>query len=229
MSKLAPLSDLKAAEIRLAEAVAGFVPELGLNRTSFAAGGRAAGFNAGERDLIAPNGAADVAAILWRGHDAVLTAAEMAEALPGMKIREKISHLLNSRIDAFAREEKLAHRLIGFLMLPLHLDLYRRLMWDSADLIWRLAGDKALDENHYSKRLIVSGILSIAMLTRLSRGAEAQAGQIRSNIDAVMAYEKFKAKMPFKPEAALLDIAASLGKLRFGGAPEVPPASEVVP
>ena len=62
------------------------------------------------------------------------------------------------------------------------------------------------------------------MLTRLSRGAEAQAEQIRGNIDAVMEYEKFKAKMPFKTETALLDIAASLGKLRFGRATETAPA-----
>ena len=183
---------------------------------SFQAGARAAGLSVGERDLIAPNGAPDIAAILWRGHDAALTTPEVTAALPGMKIREKINHLLNLRIDAFAREEKLAHRLTGFLMLPMHLDLHRRLMWDTADLVWRLAGDKALDENHYSKRTIVCGILAAAMLTRLSRGAEAQSEQISRNIDAVMEYEKFKAKVPFKPEAAFLQLAADLGKLRYG-------------
>lgn len=216
MSEAEPFSDLKSAEVALAQAVAGFIPELGLNRMSFHAGARAAGLSVGERDLIAPNGALDIAAILWRGHDAALTTPEVTAALPGMKIREKINHLLNLRIDAFAREEKLAHRLTGFLMLPMHLDLHRRLMWDTADLIWRLAGDKALDENHYSKRTIVCGILAAAMLTRLSRGAEAQSEQISRNIDAVMEYEKFKAKMPFKPEAAFLQLAADLGKLRYG-------------
>jgi ubiquinone biosynthesis protein COQ9 len=218
MSEAKPLSDLKTAEVELAQAVAGFVPELGLNRMSFQAGARAAGLSEGERDLIAPNGVSDIAVILWRGHDAALTSPEVTDALPGMKIREKINHLLNLRIDAFARDEKLAHRLTGFLMLPTHIDLHRRLMWDSADLIWRLAGDKALDENHYSKRTIVCGILAAAMLTRLSRGAEAQSEQISRNIDAVMEYEKFKAKMPFKPESAFLQLAASLGKLRFGHA-----------
>ncbi|HVZ30053.1 MAG TPA: COQ9 family protein [Asticcacaulis sp.] len=217
MSQSAPLADLKAAETRLAAAVAGFVPQLGLNRMSVEAGAKAAGMSAGERDLIAPNGAADIAAILWRGHDAVLTAPEMANTLSNMKIRDKIGHLLNARIDAFARDEKLAQRLVGFLALPLHLDLHRRLMWETADIIWRLAGDKALDENHYTKRLIVSGILTTAMLTRLTRGAEAQAEQIRRNIEAVMQYEKFKAKLP-SPSEHLLNLAASLGKLRFGQA-----------
>ncbi len=213
-----PLADLKAAEARLAQAVSGFVPELGLNSMSFEAGARAAGFSAGELDLIAPNGAADIAAILWRGHDAELRRPDIADALPGMKIRERINYLIDLRIDAFAREEKLAHRLEGFLMLPPNLDLHRRLMWDTADLIWRLTGDKALDENHYSKRTIVSAILAAAMLTRLSRGAEAQAEQVKRNIDGVMAYEKFKARIPFRPESALESLAATLGKLRYGRA-----------
>ena len=218
MSEAQSFSDIKSAEAQLAKAVAGFVPELGLNRMSFQAGAKAIGLSEGERDLVAPNGASDIAAILWRGHDAVLQTPEMAAALPSMKIREKINHLLNLRIDAFAHDEKLAHRLVGFLMLPTHIDLHRRLIWETADLIWRLAGDKALDENHYSKRTIVCGILAAAMLTRLSRGAEAQSEQISRNIDAVMEYEKFKAKFPFKPESAFLQLAADLGKLRFGTA-----------
>lgn len=218
MSQSAPLSDLKAAEVRLMKAVCGFVPELGLNRMSFEAGAKAAGFAPGERDLIAPNGAADIAAILWRSHDAELQLSGVTEALNSLKIRERIGYLINLRIDAFAIEEKLAHRLEGFLMLPSNLDLHRRLMWSSADLIWRLTGDKALDENHYSKRTIVSAILAAAMLTRLARGAEAQAEQVSRNIDGVMAYEKFKAKLPFRPESALEGLAATLGKLRYGRA-----------
>lgn len=214
MSEAPPLSDLKIAETQLAQAVAGFVPELGLNHMSVQAGARAIGLSEGERDLITPNGAADIAAILWRGHDSVLATADIA----GMKIREKINHLLNVRIDAFASDEKLAQRLIGFLMLPPHLDLHRRLVWETADIIWRLSGDKALDENHYSKRTIVCAILSAAMLTRLSRGAQAQSEQISRNIDAVMAYEKLKAKFPFRPESALLQLAGGLGKLRHGHA-----------
>lgn len=215
MSQSAPLADLKAAETRLAAAVAGFVPQLGLNRMSVEAGAKAAGMSAGERDLIAPNGALDIAAILWRGHDEVLTAPAMANTISNMKIRDKIAHLLNARIDAFAGDEKLAQRLAGFFALPMHLDLHRRLMWQTADIIWRLAGDKALDENHYSKRLIVSGILTTAALTRLTRGPEAQAEQISRNIEAVMQYETFKAKLP-SPTEHLLNLAGHLGKLRFG-------------
>ncbi|MEI9905627.1 MAG: hypothetical protein WDN06_18035 [Asticcacaulis sp.] len=135
-----------------------------------------------------------------------------------MKIREKIGYLLNLRLDAGAEDDKVARRLTGFFALPHHAALYHRLLWTTADTIWRLAGDKALDENHYSKRVIVSGILTTAMMTRLNHGREAQTRQIASNIDAVMAYETFKAKLPIKPEQVMLDVASFLGRLRFGSA-----------
>lgn len=215
---LPPLTAKRDAENRLAEAVAGFVPELGLNGQSLAAGARRLGLSDGQRDLTAPNGAGDIAAILWRTHDEVLETPEVAEAVTGMKIRDKIGYLLNRRLDAGARDEKLARRLMGYFALPHHAALYHRLLWQTADIIWRLAGDKALDENHYSKRVIVSGILTTAMMTRLSQGREAQAEQIDRNIAAVMEYETFKAKWPVKPEQLMLDIAGALGKLRFGRA-----------
>ncbi len=216
MSPSPELPRLKASEKRLAEATAPFVPDLGLNRMSVSAGARAAGFNAAELDLIAPNGGADVAAILWRGHDETALGPDTETTVAGMKIRDRIGYLLNTWLDAFAANEPLAHRLIGCLMLPPHLGLYRRLLWASADRIWQLAGDKALDENHYSKRLIVCGILGTALMTRLTRGREAQLEQVKRNIDGVMQFEKFKAQMPFKPDEAVLKLAESLGKLRFG-------------
>ena len=219
-----PLYGLKGAEIRLANAVAGYVPQLGLNRMSLEAGARSLGISEGERDLIAPHGASDIAAILWRGHDAVLLSPDAAESLANMKIREKIGFLLNSRLDAAAADEKVARRLMGYFALPHHAALYHRLLWETADIIWRLAGDTALDENHYSKRMIVSGILTTAMMTRLSLGGslgrEAQLEQIDRNIEQVMQFEKFKAKLPVKPEEIILNLAKSFGRMRFG--PQTP-------
>jgi ubiquinone biosynthesis protein COQ9 len=216
MSSTPELPRLKASEKRLAAAVAPFVADLGLNRMSVQAGARAAGFNAAERDLIAPNGAADVAAILWRSHDESALGPEAETVAASMKIRNRIGYLLNAWLDAATADEALAHRLVGCLMLPSHLGLYRRLLWATADRIWRIAGDKALDENHYSKRLIVCAILGTALMTRLTRGREAQVEQIARNIDGVMQFEKFKAKMPFKPDEAVGRLAETLGKLRFG-------------
>lgn len=210
------LDRIREEEDRLARAVAAFVPELGVTRQSLAAGANSLGLSEGARDLVAPNGVSDVAAVLWRMHDDALRDPETVAALGGMKIREKIGFLLNLRLDAAAADEAVARRLMGWFALPHHAALYHRLLWATADMIWKLAGDTALDENHYSKRVIVSGILSTAMLTRLAQGRAAQLDQIARNIDAVMAFEKFKAGITFKPEQAMLDGARFLGRLRFG-------------
>ena len=95
------------------------------------------------------------------------------------------------------------------------LALGSRLLWESADLIWRWAGDTATDENHYSKRAILGGILSTCLAVRLTSGAEAASAQLDRSIDRVMEYEKFKAKFRGKDWAG--DLAGALGRMRFGG------------
>jgi ubiquinone biosynthesis protein COQ9 len=90
-----------------------------------------------------------------------------------------------------------------------------RLVWESADTIWRWAGDTATDENHYSKRALLAGILTATLLVRLSQGEEAAAITLDRRIEAVMAFERFKARV------GKLDLgrwtAGALGKLRYGG------------
>jgi len=216
MTVYAPLPHLKIAELRLAEAVAQHIPELGLNRSSLEAGARHLGFSEGMRDLTAPNGAADIAAVLWRRDDSILHSDDLEIALRSMKIRDKIAYLVNLRVDSAAVEEPLLQHLMGFFALPTHAALYHRLLWDTAGMIWRLAGDTALDENHYSKRFLVSGIVTSALIMRMSQGREAQQAQVARNIARVMSFESFKAKLPFKPEKALQDLAHVLGRLRYG-------------
>lgn len=212
---LNPLAELEQS---LATACAELMPDLGLTSVTVRAAATRIGLNAAEVELICPNGPSDVAAILWRQGDAALESEGLDTQLAAMKVRERIDFLLNRRIDAGTENERATHRLVGHLCLPQHLGLYRRLLWDSVDLVWRKAGDKALDENHYSKRAIVSGILATTLMTRLTQGVEAQHEQIARNIDQVMAFEKFKAKLPLKPEDALLGAVEFLGKLRFGTA-----------
>ncbi len=44
--------------------------------------------------------------------------------------------------------------------------------WRSADLMWRLAGDTATDYNHYTKRLILSGVYGSTLLVWLDDQSE---------------------------------------------------------
>jgi ubiquinone biosynthesis protein COQ9 len=109
-------------------------------------------------------------------------------------------------------DEAAVRRWQGFL--ALHPLLGSRLLWDSADVIWRWAGDTATDENHYSKRAILSGVLSSTLAVRLAAGAEAASAHLDQSIEGVMSYEKLKARFKGKDWAA--GIAEALGRMRYG-------------
>jgi len=176
------------------------------------AAGRAIGLSAPETELLVPHGPADLAALLSRRHDARALA-----ALPdpqGLKIRARIRAAVEARLNAAALDEPAVRRWAGWLALPLHLPQALKLVWDSADGLWRWAGDTATDENHYSKRAILAGILVSALAIRLHSGEADAMEFVDARIENVMAFETWKAGI--KIGDLLRDLAAALGKIRYG-------------
>jgi ubiquinone biosynthesis protein COQ9 len=104
---------------------------------------------------------------------------------------------------------------MGWLALPPNLPLAGRLTWESADVLWRWAGDTATDENHYSKRAILAGILSGAMAIRMASGRKAALDFVDRRIEDVMRYEKWKATGGFRPGDWLAGAAQALGRMRY--------------
>ncbi|CAN7497022.1 COQ9 family protein [Phenylobacterium sp. LjRoot219] len=180
--------------------------------------GRAAGFSDGETELLLPRGSADLAALLARRHDARALLMLQDVDPTTLKIRERIARAVEARIDAAGNDEAAARRCAGWLALPQNLALGGRLAWESADVLWRWAGDTATDENHYSKRAILAGVLTGAITIRLNAGRGAAVRFAGRRIDDVMRFETWKAKSGFKPEAALHNLAERLGRLRYGRA-----------
>ena len=133
----------------------------------------------------------------------------------GLKIRERIFAGVSARMEAGAADLEAARRCAGFLALPTNVDLGLELAWESADRIWRWAGDTATDENHYSKRMILSGILIPALTMRWFDGREAAEAFVQRRIDNVMTFEKWKAGKDF--DAPLRKATEWLGRMRYGG------------
>jgi len=117
-------------------------------------------------------------------------------------------------LDAALLRAPAVRRCSGWLALPPNAVQGLSLAWESADALWRWAGDVSADENHYSKRVILSGILVMALAVRLQQGeAEAEA-YVDARIGNVMAFEAWKAKR--KPAEPLRRLAEGLGRLRYG-------------
>ena len=177
--------------------------------------GKAAGLSAGETELLLPQGPADLAALLSRRHDARTLEALAALDPTALKIRERIARGVAARLEAAMADEAAVRRLNGWFSLPQNMALGGRLAWESADKVWRWAGDTATDENHYSKRVLLAGILSGALAIRLSSGAEAAKTFTDRRIENVMAFEKWKATTSFRPSEMVSRFAQSLGRMRF--------------
>jgi ubiquinone biosynthesis protein COQ9 len=177
--------------------------------------GQALGLSQGETELLVPHGPADLAALLSRRHDARALAELQGVHPSNLKMRERIRRAVEARLDAAAVDEPATRRWMGHMALPQNLPLAARLTWETADALWRWAGDTATDENHYSKRAILAGILSSAMAIRMADGRKAALDFVDRRIDQVMAFEKWKATTAFRPSRWAQRAAEALGRVRY--------------
>ncbi|MFC5345385.1 COQ9 family protein [Brevundimonas staleyi] len=186
-------------------------PRLGWNARLVREACAAQGLSEGDQELLLPNGPRDLAALLWRRHDAEALA-ELGDPA-GLKIRERIARALETRLEVAMAHPEAEKRASGFMALPTNTGLALSLTWGTADGLWRWAGDTATDWNHYSKRTILSGILIPAMTLRLFNGKEASDAFVAARIENVMAFEKWKAGKDF--DAPVRKVTEMLSRLRY--------------
>jgi ubiquinone biosynthesis protein COQ9 len=213
----APVEDWAAAtEQQVLDQALRLVPHEGWTSRMAKLAGKAAGLSEGETELLLPHGPADLAALLSRRHDSRALEALAAFDPASLKIRERIARGVAARIEAAMADEVAVRRLNGWFALPQNMALGARLAWETADKLWRWAGDVATDENHYSKRVLLAGILSGALAIRLSSGAAAAKTFTDRRIENVMAFEKWKATTSFRPSEIANRFAEALGRRRYG-------------
>jgi ubiquinone biosynthesis protein COQ9 len=204
------------AEARLLDAAMTHVETLGWTRGLLAAAARDADLTLAEAELLLPEGPRDLAALLAKRHDERAMAALAGVDPAALKVRERIRAAVLARTEAAAADGPVTRRWMGFLALPANAALGLRLLWASADILWRWAGDTATDENHYSKRALLAEILLTTLAIRLMAGETAAAAHLDGRIGAVMAFERWKAGLRTADVAAR--VAGWLGRLRYGRA-----------
>jgi ubiquinone biosynthesis protein COQ9 len=200
-------------EAKLLDAALPLVSRYGWTRSLARHAGEAVGLSKPEVELLLPQGARDLAALFSYRHDEAALEALSGVDPASLKVRERISRGVEARIEAAMADEAALRRWTGFLALPQNLALGGRLAWESADRIWRWAGDTATDENHYSKRAILAALLSSTLAVRVSGTPAAAASHLERGIGAVMAFEKAKAR--FKGGDLASRAARVLGKARY--------------
>jgi len=154
----------------------------------------------------------------WFAHiDAQMLRACTAETLKPMKIREKIAALVETRLDLLTRDREAVRRALAILAMPQNMPRAAQLGWRAADVMWRAAGDTAVDFNHYTKRTLLAGIYSATLLVFLNDESESHAEThafLTRRIEGVMRFEKSKARMQARTEHRP-SLARFIGRLRY--------------
>lgn len=204
---------------RILEAFPAQAARLGWNDAAFKAACEEVQLSAGEAALACPRGAADLFdAFADRADRAMLDGLEDLD-LPNMRIRDKVRAAVQLRLQAQAPYKEAARAMTHALSVPTRAPQAARLLWRTADRIWRALGDTSTDENFYSKRAILSGVLASTYgrwFSDNSADSEPTWAFLSDRIENVMQFEKFKARL--KPLSEGLQSAVGIAaRFRYPG------------
>ena len=144
-----------------------------------------------------PHGVVDaVSYFSQRADETMLETLSRDYQLLSMKIRERIATAVMVRLRAQAENREAVRRAIGFYAMPWNSAAGLTALYATVDAMWRAAGDTSTDYNFYTKRLLLSGVLTSTVSVWLDDTSENFADTeafLRRRIENVMQIEKAKA------------------------------------
>jgi ubiquinone biosynthesis protein COQ9 len=167
--------------------------------------------------LAFKSGAIDMIFAWIEAVDMAMAAAFTDDVIGPMKIRERIRALVQFRLDAVAGQEEALRRALAIMAMPQNVARSTKRGWQTADLMWRLAGDTATDYNHYTKRAILASIYGATLAVFVDDTTDDKAETrafLERRIEGVMKFEKVKAKW-LNPERETFSVTRFLGRLRY--------------
>lgn len=117
-------------------------------------------FKTGYHKILFPLGNDEIITKFESWQDNIMMA-ELLKINKPEKIREKISTALQTRIIKIIPKKSLLH-CMGFFARPEAFLSAQEASYKTCDIIWKYAGDKSTDFNHYTKRILLFGVYSSA-------------------------------------------------------------------
>lgn len=145
--------------------------------------------------LLFPGGVLDMIEMFCEQNDAEMVSKIKKWEAPPPKVRDKIALALMERILIYSKKKAVAHRTISYMTMPINAITTTKIIWATVDKIWYEAGgDSSTDYNYYTKRLLLAGVYTSAVLYWLQDQSEAFKDTrdfIERRIDNVMTMSKF--------------------------------------
>jgi ubiquinone biosynthesis protein COQ9 len=177
----------------------------------------AAGLSHGEMRLAFPGGVTDLVDCFFADGDRRMVEALAARDLASLKIRERITLGVRTRIEVDAGHREAVRRAVTLLSLPLSGTTGPHALYRTVDAIWRAVGDTSTDFNFYTKRAILAGVYSAVTITWFGDESDDFADTwafLDRRISDVMKIEKAKASVK-KIGDLLPDPLALISRLRY--------------
>jgi ubiquinone biosynthesis protein COQ9 len=208
---------LETLRLKLALPVGEHAAFDGWSRQAVDSAAQQIGVDQAQARLAFPKSPAEMVDAYIQGIDAAMEANFTPERIAKLKIRDRIRALVWFRLETMAPAREAVRTGLSILAMPQNLALGARIAWRSADLMWRIAGDTATDYNHYSKRLILSGVYGSTLLAWLDDQGEdwSETGAfLDRRLAGVMRFEKWKAAWRGN-ELHRPSLTRFLGRLRY--------------
>ena len=204
---------------RILETFSAHAARLGWTDAALKATCEEAQLSEGEAALACPHGPSDLFDAFADRADQAMLEALAGLDLAAMKVRQRVKAAVQLRLEAQAPYKEAARAMTRALARPDRAAEAGRLLWRTADHIWRALGDTSTDENYYTKRAILSGVLASTYarwFTDDSPDHEATWAFLDARIENVMQFEKFKARL--KPISERVQEAVGVAaRFRYGG------------
>lgn len=171
------------------------------------------GFSEGELQLAAPRGPLDMIDAFAEWGDAEMEKRLERVNLLSLKIRARVRAAVVARLEAIAPHKAAEAKAVQAMIRPFRAGDGAGFMWRTADRIWRLLGDRSTDENYYSKRAILVGVLGSTTARWLSEPDEDMTRTLDfldRRIENVMQIEKLKAGVGPAATLAVATVTAAL-------------------
>jgi len=208
---------LEALRLRLAPKVGEHAVFDGWTQRAVDSAADELGIDRAQARLAYPKDSAHMIEAWIEGVDAAMQAHFTPDVIAKMRVSQRIRAMIWFRLENTGPAREAVRSALSILAMPHNVPLALRTGWRSADQMWRLAGDTATDYNHYSKRLILSGVYTATLLAWLddqSEGWTDTAAFLDRRLAGVGRFEKWKAEWRGS-DLRRPSLARFLGRLRY--------------
>lgn len=208
------LNGLKA---RILSDVLPDVPFDGWTRTVMMKSADRLGIDRGEVQLAFPCGPVDLVSYFLADGDRRMTEALGEVDLDALKIREKVTLAVRTRLEVDTEHREAVRRAGTYLAMPTSGTRAPQVIYHTVDAIWRAIGDTSTDYNFYTKRATLSIVYGSTLTVWLGDDSDDLAETwafLDRRIAGVMQFEKVKAQVT-KIAGKLPDPLGLLARLRY--------------